>query len=229
MEILHFIKFKEDKGGNMESKQDMPLRSQKGFTLIELAIVLVIIGIILGAVLKGQDLIANARAKKVINWEKSWETAQWTYLDRKGNFAGDSDKDGIIGKNETGTTATAIYEIGAANFINPPASNITIGSLTFYMKMGYNASSNKNVIVICKAADCATGFASDELIYMEAIDTTIDGFADPTAGNVRAALSVTLKASSNNETVEAFEEATNQTSWTATTHKGLAYYFDRPH
>ncbi|MBF0542486.1 MAG: prepilin-type N-terminal cleavage/methylation domain-containing protein, partial [Nitrospirae bacterium] len=39
----------------------------KGFTLVEIAIVLVIIGIILGAAMKGKDLIYGARYKKFIN------------------------------------------------------------------------------------------------------------------------------------------------------------------
>ncbi|PPD44542.1 MAG: prepilin-type cleavage/methylation domain-containing protein, partial [Methylotenera sp.] len=38
-------------------------RTQAGFTLIELAIVLVIIGLLLGGVLKGQELINSAKAK----------------------------------------------------------------------------------------------------------------------------------------------------------------------
>lgn len=37
---------------------------QGGFTLVEMAIVLVIIGLILGAVMKGQELIGSAKAKK---------------------------------------------------------------------------------------------------------------------------------------------------------------------
>ncbi len=46
------------------------IRNQKGFTLVELAIVLVIIGLILGAVLKGQDLINNARMKRLYNLQQ---------------------------------------------------------------------------------------------------------------------------------------------------------------
>ncbi len=59
----------------------------KGFTLIELAIVLVIIGIILGAVMKGQDLIENARHKKFANNVKQFEVLTWGFMDRKGYLA----------------------------------------------------------------------------------------------------------------------------------------------
>ncbi|MCX7173912.1 MAG: prepilin-type N-terminal cleavage/methylation domain-containing protein, partial [Proteobacteria bacterium] len=38
-------------------------RKQSGFTLIEIAIVLVIIGLLLGGVLKGQELINSAKVK----------------------------------------------------------------------------------------------------------------------------------------------------------------------
>ena len=37
---------------------------QAGFTLVEIAIVLVIIGLLLGGVLKGQEMIQNAKVKK---------------------------------------------------------------------------------------------------------------------------------------------------------------------
>ncbi|HDM90174.1 MAG TPA: prepilin-type N-terminal cleavage/methylation domain-containing protein, partial [candidate division WOR-3 bacterium] len=39
----------------------------KGFTLVELAIVLVIVGLLLGAVLRGSEMIRNARIKSIQN------------------------------------------------------------------------------------------------------------------------------------------------------------------
>ena len=62
-------------------------KGSAGFTLIEMAIVLVVIGLIIGAVLKGQDLIANARAKKYANFARQAEVSQWAYFDRNGRFA----------------------------------------------------------------------------------------------------------------------------------------------
>ena len=41
--------------------------SQAGFTLVEIAIVLVIIGLLLGGILKGQEMITQARIKNAIN------------------------------------------------------------------------------------------------------------------------------------------------------------------
>lgn len=40
-------------------------RSQRGFTLIEIAIVLVIIGLLLGGVLKGQEMVNSAKVKNL--------------------------------------------------------------------------------------------------------------------------------------------------------------------
>ncbi len=65
------------------------LKDRRGFTLIELAIVLVIIGIILGAILKGQSLINNARAKRTLNDMRGLEAMAWTFYDRYGRFPGD--------------------------------------------------------------------------------------------------------------------------------------------
>jgi prepilin-type N-terminal cleavage/methylation domain-containing protein len=69
----------------------------RGFTLVELAIVLVIIGIILGAILKGTELINNAKVKRLQNDLRGLEAAIWTFYDRTGRMPGDCDSNGIIG------------------------------------------------------------------------------------------------------------------------------------
>ncbi len=77
-------------------RQTRKFLTRRGFTLIELAIVLVIIGIILGAILKGQELINNAKAKRLLNDIRGLSAMQYTFFDRYGRFAGDCDNDGII-------------------------------------------------------------------------------------------------------------------------------------
>jgi prepilin-type N-terminal cleavage/methylation domain-containing protein len=76
---------------------------EKGFTLIEMAIVLVIIGILMGAILRGQELIKNAKEKRFFSKLQLIASAQFTYLDRMSRYAGDttSPPDGIIDDDTT--------------------------------------------------------------------------------------------------------------------------------
>jgi prepilin-type N-terminal cleavage/methylation domain-containing protein len=65
------------------------VQKQKGFTLVEIAIVLVIIGLLLGGVLKGQELITNAKIKAVTSDFDNISAAVYAYQDRTGNLPGD--------------------------------------------------------------------------------------------------------------------------------------------
>lgn len=62
---------------------------QKGFTLIEIAIVLVIIGLLLGGVLKGQELINTARVRAMNNTVDGITAAWFSFQDRHRAFPGD--------------------------------------------------------------------------------------------------------------------------------------------
>ncbi len=63
--------------------------SQKGFTLIEIAIVLVIIGLLLGGVLKGQELITSARVRNLISQQDGIKAAFFGFQDRFRAYPGD--------------------------------------------------------------------------------------------------------------------------------------------
>jgi prepilin-type N-terminal cleavage/methylation domain-containing protein len=67
------------------------IKKQKGFTLIEIAIVLVIIGLLLGGVLKGQELINTARVRALNNTVDGITAAWFSFQDRYRAFPGDYD------------------------------------------------------------------------------------------------------------------------------------------
>lgn len=67
----------------------MPLRSQQGFTLVEIAIVLVIIGLLLGGILKGQELITSARVRNIADQNSGVQAAYYGFVDRFRQVPGD--------------------------------------------------------------------------------------------------------------------------------------------
>ena len=110
-------------------------KRSKGFTLIEIAIVLVIIGLLLGGVLKGQELITSARVRNMISQQDGIKAAFFGFQDRYRALPGDyaaastningvtisGDGNGRIeGPNGAGTyeTLLAWNHLTAAGFLN---------------------------------------------------------------------------------------------------------------
>ena len=108
-------------------------KSQSGFTLIEIAIVLVIIGLLLGGVLKGQELINSARARALTNKVDGVTAAWFAFQDRYRALPGDfndatnslpagpvayvnGDGDGTIENNNTRTQVWV--QLAGAGFIS---------------------------------------------------------------------------------------------------------------
>jgi prepilin-type N-terminal cleavage/methylation domain-containing protein len=99
---------------------------KQGFTLIELSIVLVIIGLIIGGILVGQDLIRAAGVRATISQIEQYNTAANTFrvkydylpgdipdpaasnfgLAARGTHTGEGDGNGVITGNLTGTSST---------------------------------------------------------------------------------------------------------------------------
>jgi prepilin-type N-terminal cleavage/methylation domain-containing protein len=70
--------------------------SRAGFTLVELAIGLVIIGLLIGAILGGAQMIKNAKIKRQVSDLRGLYGAVYTYFDRFLQLPGDSDADGYF-------------------------------------------------------------------------------------------------------------------------------------
>ncbi|MCS5597318.1 MAG: prepilin-type N-terminal cleavage/methylation domain-containing protein [Alphaproteobacteria bacterium] len=65
------------------------IRSEKGFTLVELAVVMIIIGLLIGGVLKGQELIKSAKVTSTISQVKGIDAATSTFQDIYAGLPGD--------------------------------------------------------------------------------------------------------------------------------------------
>jgi len=66
-------------------------KRQTGFTLVEIAIVLVIVGLLIGGVLKGQEMITNAKLKRIESDNAGLLAALYSYQDRYLQLPGDDD------------------------------------------------------------------------------------------------------------------------------------------
>ena len=96
------------------------MRKQAGFTLIEIAIVLVIIGLLLGGVLKGQELITSARVRNLISQQDGIKAAYFGFLDRFRALPGDYSQ---------ASTNIANVLIGANGNGNGQIRSIALGDL----------------------------------------------------------------------------------------------------
>ena len=87
------------------------MQRQQGFTLIEIAIVLVIIGLLLGGVLKGQELINSAKVKNIVSEIKNTSVMVYAYQDRFRALPGDQTLEQL--KASLGTTPSPTACAGA--------------------------------------------------------------------------------------------------------------------
>jgi prepilin-type N-terminal cleavage/methylation domain-containing protein len=80
---------------------------QSGFTLVEIAIVLVIIGLLLGGILKGQELINSAKVKNMISDFRTTQAMVYGYQDKYKSFPGDQTQAQLDNNFSPAGTATA--------------------------------------------------------------------------------------------------------------------------
>lgn len=114
---------------------------QSGFTLIEIAIVLLIIGLLLGGVMKGQSMINSARVRSIANdltgIEAAWISFQDRYRSLPGDFSRasthiatgtiDGNSNAIIDVGESG----AVWQhLASAGFISGSFDGAAVGAVT---------------------------------------------------------------------------------------------------
>jgi prepilin-type N-terminal cleavage/methylation domain-containing protein len=143
-------------------------RKQGGFTLVEIAIVLVIIGLLLGGILKGQEMITQAKIKNVIADISGVSAAMYGYQDRyralpgddknAGRWSGASPGDGnglIIGKwTEAAKESTAFWDhLRRAGFVSGSGTDSPFNAVNGKMGVQTGDGSSPPVGVLGEAAD----------------------------------------------------------------------------
>ncbi len=80
-------KDKDNNAAQLEHKGMLMLnfRCRKGFTLVEMSVVLVILGIILTTVIKGGEVLRSSRIKGLIQTQNDLQVATMAYRERYGN------------------------------------------------------------------------------------------------------------------------------------------------
>jgi prepilin-type N-terminal cleavage/methylation domain-containing protein len=149
-----------DKGSGMQS-------SRGGFTLIELSIVLVIIGLVVGSVLVGQDLIRAAYVRATISQIEKYDTAANTFYGKYGYLPGD-------------ITATAAQSFGFDTNLAGNGNGLIEGGvcagegLGFWSDLTYANGMNLNMIAGSWGAPLGGGDAGTYYGYISPI--TVQAF-----------------------------------------------------
>ena len=180
---------------NHTHERSVILSDNRGFTLIEIAIVLIIIGIIIGAVVKGKDVMKSAQQKQLYTkYLKAWELTYNNYYDRTGWILGDdaSDdnqtRDGQCGNAGVATESNIEAQLDMIG-IDPPAEGST-GSI---LERAYTDSQgNRRTLQLAFDNDINLGnfirvYSANGIPFElgMAWDRVVDGTMDGDAGNLR--------------------------------------------
>jgi len=115
------------------------LGKESGFTLVELAIGLVIIGLLIGAILGGAGMINNARIRRQVRDLQGLYAGCYTYFDKFEQLPGDRDGNGQFDADSTVWNDLQSQNLAQQARRSPFGGTYTWGwsdDTTIYHKMG---------------------------------------------------------------------------------------------
>ena len=203
------------------------MNKQAGFTLIELAIVLVIIGLLLGGVLRGQELINSAKVKNMARDFQNVQVYIYGYQDKYKALPGDDKNvvahitgstlatsggttrgDGVIGGEWDSTTPTDESALfwQHVRLAGLAAGSTSTADAAYYPtnadggRIGVQSVSTMTEITGMSGAYavCSTGILGK---FAKQLDTTLDD-GETSTGSVRAVLFTTPGAGVTTATVD---------------------------
>ncbi len=166
-----------------------PQQKKEAFTLVEMSIVIVIIGIIVGSILGGRSYIRNAELNTVMNESKYYINQFNQFQSIYGAVPGDmatanlvwpgaasnGDGNGIIRAATLANTAEIFYafaHLANASLINGSYTGATVGGVgTFDARIGTNVPNGKviGITYIFDHPDATDGNVSGDAFYFDGL------------------------------------------------------------